>query len=86
MKEKKLPILIHQLALLQAYLYEVFEGEKRCQRNYKYTNWYLKDKYSEKTIEQIIGFFNQEGLSCDCDLITKLNLRNYSNGNLIFHN
>lgn len=85
MREKKLPILIHQLALLQAYLYEIFEAEKRCEKNFKHTKWYLKDKHSEKTIEKIVEFFNQEGLNCDCDVIRKLDLRNYSNSSLNFH-
>jgi hypothetical protein len=86
MRIKELPILLHQLALLQAYLYEIFDGEKqRCENNFKHTKWYLKDKHSEKTVEQIIAFFNQEGLCCDCDVIRRLDLRNYSSGTLNFH-
>ena len=85
MTKTEAPIPIHHLALLQAYLYEIFGGEKKCEKDFKYTKWYLEENFSKKTIEQIIKFFNQEGLNCDCDVIKKLDLRNYSNNNLNLH-
>jgi len=73
MANGKLPI--HQLAFLQAYLYEIFSTEKKCEENFKHTEWYLNENFSGKDIEQIIKFFNKEGLNCDCDIIKKLDLR-----------
>jgi len=85
MIKSQLPIPIYQLALLQAYLYEIFSSEKECQKNFKYTEWYLNENFHQDEIEKIIDFFNKEGLSCDCGIIKKLDLRAYSNGILNFH-
>ena len=43
-----LPIPIQQLAFLQAYLYEIFSAEKQCESNFKYTEWYFGENYSDK--------------------------------------
>jgi len=85
MAKAGLPILIHKLALLQAYLYEIFSTEKECKKNFRYTEWYLIENFPPKDIEQIIGFFNKEGMSCDCDILKKLDLREYSEDKLTFH-
>jgi hypothetical protein len=75
MSEHKLPLPIHQFALLQAYLYEIFGGEKKCEKNFKYTKWYLKGNYSDSEIEEIMKYFTSQSLNCDCDILNKLNLR-----------
>ncbi len=73
-----LPIKIHQIAFLQAYLYQIFSDGKSCQKSFKYTKWYLKDKYDEPEINNIIDLFKSEGINCDCDLINKFDLKNYT--------
>lgn len=85
MANERLSIPVHQLAFLQAYLYEVFSTEKRCEENFKHTEWYLNENYSEKDAEQIIKFFNEEGLNCDCDLLKKLDLQKLYGESLNFH-
>ena len=85
MTKIELPIPIHQLALLQAYLYEIFGGEKKCKKNFKYTKWYLKENFSEMELESIFIFFKEKELYCDCDVIKKLDLKDYSIDNLNFH-
>jgi len=85
MTENKLPMPIYRLAFLQAYLYENFSTEKECENNFKYTEWYLKENFSENEIEKIIKFFNNEGVNCDCGVIKKLDLKDYSNRQLNFH-
>jgi len=51
MAKAGLPIRIHKLALLQAYLYEIFSTEKECKKNFRYTEWYLNENFSKKDIE-----------------------------------
>ena len=85
MTKIELPIPIHQLALLQAYLYEIFGGEKKCEKNFKYTKWYLKENFSEIELESIFIFFKEKELYCDYDVIKKFDLKNYSIDNLNFH-
>ncbi len=86
MTKTEAPIPIHHLALLQAYLYEIFGGEKKCEKDFTYTRWYLKEKFLLKDIEMVIAFFKEKGIGCDCDILKKLNLQNLSNGKLNFHN
>jgi len=85
MTKTELPILIHQLAFLQAYLYEIFGGEKKCENNFKHTKWYLKENFTDKKIDLILEFFNSYGLKCDCDILKKFDLKNYSSVTLNFH-
>lgn len=86
MSKLELPIPIHQLAFLQAYLYEVFSAEKKCENNFKHTEWYLKENFSGKEIEHILTFFKKKDVSCDCDIIKKLDLRHISDGIWHSHN
>ena len=86
MTKTEAPIPVHQLALLQAFLYEIFGGEKKCEKDFSYTKWYLKEKFSPKDIEMIIAFFKEEEIGCDCDILKKLDLRNVIEGRLNFHN
>lgn len=85
MINKKLPIPIYQFAMLQAYLYEVFSTEKKCESNFKYTEWYLKEKFSENEITNIIQFFKDNGLNCDCGILKKIDLREFADDTIEFH-
>ncbi len=85
MIKNKLPIPVYRLALLQAYLYEIFTTEKRCEQNLKYTDWYLTQNFSEKDIEKIFQLFKYKGIKCDCDVIKKLDLKELSKNILNFH-
>jgi len=85
MTKNELPVPIYRLALLQAYLYEIFTTEKRCEKDFRYTDWYLTQNFSKKEIEQIIQFFINEGIQCDCGVIKKLDLKDFSDGTLNFH-
>jgi hypothetical protein len=80
-----LPLTIYQLALLQAYLYEVFGGGKVCEKDYKFTRWYLKEKHPGIDIEQIIEKFKKNKLNCDCDILKKLDLQKMYAESLTFH-
>ena len=86
MLKLELPIPIHQLALLQAYLYEIFVGEKRCEKDFKYTKWYLKENFTNKQIDSIFEFLKSYGFKCDCDIIKKLDLSEISDGIIHLHN
>ncbi len=86
MSKLELPIAIHQLALLQAYLYEIFGGEKKCEKNFKYTRWYLKENFSDLEIEEIMKYFALQSLSCDCDILNKLDQREILKSKMKFHN
>lgn len=79
------PIPIYQLALLQAYLYEIFTAEKKCEQNFRHSVWYMTKNFSEEKIEEIIKFFNNKSIRCDCDVIKKLDLKDFSDGALNFH-
>ena len=85
MTENELPIPLNRLAFLQAYLYEIFSTEKKCENNFKYTKWFLNENYSENEIREIINFFNRQGVNCDCGVIKKLDLRDLLISKLIFH-
>ncbi len=85
MKKPKLPIPIHQLAFLQAYLYEIFSTEKQCENSFKYTEWYFGENYSDKELKVILEFFEDLGVKCDCDILKEIDLREMSNGILNFH-
>jgi hypothetical protein len=86
MIKMKLPIPIHKLALLQAYLYQVFTLENHCENSFDHTKWYLDEKCSETEIKNTIEFFKQIGLKCDCDIINKFNLKDFFEEEFHFHN
>jgi hypothetical protein len=85
MKKKEIPIPIHQLAFLQAYLYGVFAGEKPCNKNFSNTKWYLSEKYSNKDVNLILDFLKNKEIECDCDIIHKLDLRELSGDTIPSH-
>ncbi len=75
---KNIPLPIHQLALLQAYLYEVFSYEKQCEKSFDNAEWYLRDKHNEEKVKSIFDFFRSKNINCDCDIINKIDLRDLS--------
>ncbi len=85
MNTTKSPIPVYKLAFLQAYLYQIFSLEGTCKKNFEHTKWYLKEKYTEAEVESIIGYFKSKGLKCDCDVISKMDLKEISNEILEFH-
>ena len=80
------PIPLYKLALLQAYLYQVFSLENSCKGNFKNTEWYLKENFSSEQSENILKIFERLGLKCDCDIINKLDLKKISDGEFQYHN
>jgi hypothetical protein len=85
MNNVKLPIPIHEVAFLQAYLYEVFSFEGHCNQNFKRTEWHLKQSHSDEEIKSIIEFFKGRGLKCDCDILQKFDLREFSKAVVSYH-
>lgn len=86
MTKHRLPVPVYRIALLQAYLFEIFASNKKCEENFKYTEWYLTQNFSEEEIEKMLKFFNESELKCDCDIITKIDLRELSDDLIKFHN
>lgn len=85
MIKKEVPIPLYKLALLQAYLYQVFTLEKHCENSFAHTIWYLEEKCSEIEIKKTLEFFEKLGLKCDCDVINKLELRSFVDQEFNFH-
>ena len=85
MTKNELPIPVHKLALLQAYLYQIFSFEKHCENSFKNTEWYLKEKFTDAEIQDVLNLFSRLGLKCDCDVINKLDLKIFTNGMSEFH-
>ena len=85
MKKSDLPIPIHEIAFLQAYLYKMFSLEGRCKQNFERTEWHLKETHKEEEVKSIIDFFRSNGLKCDCDIIRKFNLKSIEEGIVKFH-
>lgn len=85
MIKKSLPIPIYRIAMLQAYLYEIFSTDKKCEKNFKYTEWYLKENFSEEEIAAVIEFFKDKDLHCDCGILKKLYLRKFADDKINFH-
>ncbi len=85
MIKNELPIPIHRLAFLQAYLYEIFTTEKQCENNFKYTEWYFGENYSDKELKLILVFLKELGVKCDCDVIKNIDLRELTNKTIKFH-
>ncbi len=86
MIKKSLPIPIYRIAMLQAYLYEIFSTEKKCEKNFKYTEWYLKDNFTEEEIVAVIKLFKDKGVHCDCGILKKLDIREFVEDKINFHN
>lgn len=85
MKGTPPPIPVHQLALLQAYLYEVFAYEKQCHKNFSNSEWYLRQKHNEEVVNSILEFFRSNNINCDCDIINKFDIRKYVDSLLHYH-
>jgi hypothetical protein len=85
MKKSELPILVYEIAFLQAYLYELFSLEGHCEQNFDRTIWHLKEKHSDDVVKSVIEFFKDRGLKYDCDVIYNLDLREISKQKMGFH-
>ena len=85
MKKLEIPIPIHRLAYLQAYLYQVFTLDNNCKKNFDNTKWYLKETHTDEEVKSVIDFFKSIGLKCDCDIINKFDLREITKGNIKPH-
>ena len=85
MEKLELPIPIHQLAFLQAYIYQVFTLEIDCKKDFRNSEWFLKENHTDEEVNSIIEFFRSQGFKCDCDIINKFDLRELSKGVLVSH-
>lgn len=85
MNGKNPPIPVHQLALLQAYLYEVFAYEKKCLKSFDNSEWYLRQKHNDDVVNSILEFFRMNDINCDCDIINKFDIRKYADSLLHYH-
>ena len=85
MKNTEIPIPLHRLAFLQAYLYEVFAYEQQCKKSFKNSEWYLKENYNEEEVNSILDFFRSNNINCDCDIINKFDIREFSKGVVEYH-
>ena len=85
MTEKSLSIPLYKLALLQAYLYEMFTLEHKCELSLKHTQWYLSQKFLPEEIDVFMSFLKDRDLKCDCDILRKLDLRTLNESNFSFH-
>ena len=77
-KEK---VSLANIAFLQAYLIEILEFEHNCKQNFKHTEWYLDQKFSEEVKELYLIFLKERGANCDCDVIKKIDVRDESGFN-----
>lgn len=78
MENIELPIPIHELAFLQAYLYGVFSSKMQCKKNFNHAEWFLNEKHTDEEVTEIKNFFRNNGIECDCDIIYKFDLRDKS--------
>jgi len=85
MKNSQLPIPLYEISFLQAYLYEFFSLEGECSKNFNHTTWHLKQKYNDEQIETVINFFRSRGITCDCDILHKFDLKEISKDKINFH-
>ncbi|MBN1302138.1 MAG: hypothetical protein JW995_13065 [Melioribacteraceae bacterium] len=85
MAKVELSVPVYKLALLQAYLYEIFSLENKCDMNFNHTIWYLKQNFTEKEADMIISFLRSKGVNCDCDILRKLDLSVLAAHELNFH-
>lgn len=81
-----LPIVIGEIALLQAYLYQIFTTQSDCKSSFTNTEMYLNDKYNSDEVNSILNYFKENGLQCDCDIIYKMDLKEISKGIIKRHN
>jgi hypothetical protein len=65
---------ISDIALLQAYILELFKLSNKCEHSLKFTKEYLEEKFDEGTKNEILEFLQQRGIDCDCGIIDKLNI------------
>ncbi|MEN8191360.1 MAG: hypothetical protein ABFS12_01005 [Bacteroidota bacterium] len=82
---KNIPLPIHQIALLQSYLYEIFTYEKKCNKSFENSEWYLKEKHTEEEVTSVLEFFKNNDIMCDCDIIHKFDLRVFSEDSTKHH-
>lgn len=82
---KNIPIATHQIAFLQAYLYEVFGFENQCKKSFENSEWYLKEKHNEEDVKLIFDYFRFKNINCDCDIINKIDLRDFSKSDTNYH-
>jgi hypothetical protein len=75
MNKDNMPISIHKIALLQAYLYEIFNLKNQCTQSFSNTIWYLRENHSEAEINEILEFLKSKNANCDCEILTNLDLR-----------
>lgn len=85
MNNLELPVPIHEIVVLQAYLLEVFAKAGGCANNFEHSEWHLRQKYTDEEIKSIFEFFRNYGLKCDCDIIKKFDIREYSKRIVKFH-
>jgi hypothetical protein len=85
MKKLEIPIPIHRLAYLQAYLHQIFTLDSNCKKNFDNTEWYLKETHTDEEVNSTIDFFKNKGLKCDCDIINKFDLKEISKGIIKSH-
>ena len=74
MSEKRDKFSLYDIALLQAYLLQVFEMEDRCRNSFKHTEWYLSEKYEESVRIEILDYLKSKGAACDCEVLSKINV------------
>jgi hypothetical protein len=66
------------MALLQAYLHEMFTHQTSCKENFTYTEWYLEEKYSDSIKEQVLKKIKEAGINCDCGVVEKIKQTNWA--------
>lgn len=76
---------VHHLAFLQAFLYEIFSSSKKCENNFKYTEWYLEENFSVNEINLFHDFFRSKEVKCDCDVLKKIDIRELLDESYNFH-
>jgi hypothetical protein len=74
-KIEELPIPVYQMVFLQSCLNQIFTIDKNCENNFDYSEWYLREKFTEEEVNSVIEFFRRNGLTNDCDVVKKLNLK-----------
>lgn len=65
---------ISDIALLQAYILELFKLSNKCEHSLKFTEEYLNEKFTEDAKQEILNFLEERGVDCDCSIINKLNI------------
>ena len=86
MNKRNIPISIQKFSLLQAYLLEIFNFKNQCTKSFNNTKWYLKENHTESEIKEIIEFLKSINVNCDCEILTKLDLREFAKDVINSHN